>query len=432
MKISSFNLNPLRITLLSGVLFIVCALWVSYSIKHDFVRMIWADGEGYYQYLTAFFLHHDLKAQPYAYFLPDGTAFNKYNYGVALLQTPFFLSGLLFSKLMGIPLTGHTSVNGFFIVLSTITYAFLGMYLVFRFLRRMFSLSSIFVTLALIFLGSNLFFYTLVESGLSHTYSFFLISWLIFQTPRFLDKPDWKNTILCAFPVALATLVRPTNVVSVFFIFLYDVNSIKDLLNRIRFFFLNTRILLIFLGISLVVFLPQMYYWHLTTGKWLVYSYHYSYTDNEDFRYWSNPKIIQILLGVRSGWLVYSPLMALSLAGIVFAFIQKTAYRWAVLVVLVITVYINASWWYYTFACGFGYRSLVDYYGLLSIPFALSIQQLGRIRSWWIKGLLSGISILLIFINIRMSVFYDASPCWDGPNWEWRDYLMILRMVLNI
>lgn len=412
--------------LLAGV-----ALLVSWLIKKDFSRMIWADAEGYYQYLTAVFIHHDLKAQPYAYFLPDGTAFNKYTYGVALMQLPFFLAGMLVNMALHLPHDGYTAVNGFFITLASVTYTLLGI----RFLWKTTASTDRTGRLAglgLLFLASNLFFYTLVESGLSHSFSFFLIAWFLYRVPPFLQSPSTRNTLWCALPLALAVIVRPTNAVAVLFIFLYDINHWKELVGRLRWFFSKAGPVVIFLATAFLLFLPQMYYWHLTTGRWLVYSYHYSYTDNETFRFWAQPRMLAVLAGPRSGWLVYSPVMLLSLAGMVRGFIIKAPWRWAVPVIFVLIWYINASWWSYTFACGFGYRSFVDFYGLMALPFLVMVQDLvWRLPSRH-KLLLLIPAVVLVYLNIRLSVFYDAIPCWDGPGWGWEDVGQLLMMMAGM
>ncbi|HRY31968.1 MAG TPA: hypothetical protein P5531_03270 [Bacteroidales bacterium] len=405
-------------------------LFISYLVKGDFSKMMWSDTDGYHQYLTAVFIHHDIKNQPYAYYLPDGTPFNRYHYGVALMQLPVYAAGFLYAKLSGTPLTGQSALNGLIVTISSIIWVMIGLILLFRSLKRHFAAATARITVLLLFLGTNLFYYTLMEPGLSHSVSFFLISWLVYRTPIFLNRPDTKNTLLCAIPLGLSILVRPTHLVASLVVVLYGVGSFRDLVARLQLLTGNWRTPLLFTVPVLLLYLPQCWYWHITTGKWLVYAYNYSYTDNETFRYLSSPKLWKVMSGVESGWLIYSPLMFLSIAGMLLAFIRKAVFRWSVLIPFLLVWYLNASWWLYTFACGFGYRILVDYYALLALTFGLSVQWFREIRYMRVAGLLA--AALLVFINIRMSLFYQASPCWMAPNWEWKDLAMVLRMIFGM
>ena len=56
--------------------------------------------------------------------------------------------------------------------------------------------------------------------------------------------------------------------------------------------------------------IPQMVYWKLHTGNLLFYTY------GEEKFFWNDPKVLEGLFSFRKGWLVYSPLMLLSLTGI--------------------------------------------------------------------------------------------------------------------
>ncbi len=426
-------MHPHRRLLLNWTAFLLLCgsgLIFSFLVKGDFSKMIWSDTDGYHQYLTAVFIHHDIKNQPYAYYLPDGTPFNRYNYGVALMQLPVYSAGLLYATLTGTPLTGKTPLNGFIVALSGIIWVLTGLILLLKSLKRHFSAATARITVALLFLGTNLFYYTLIEPGLSHSVSFFLISWLVYRTPIFLNRPDTRNTLLCAIPLALAILVRPTHVVASLIIMLYGIGSFRDLGARLRLLTGTWRIPLLFASAVLLLNLPQCWYWYITTGKWLVNAYHYSYTENETFRYLASPKLWKVMSGVESGWLIYSPLMFLSITGLVLSFVRKAAFRWAVLIPFMLVWYLNASWWLFTFACGFGWRILVDYYALLALTFAMSVQWIREIRSLRYASLL--FAAMLIFINIRMSLFYNASPCWMAPNWEWNDLAMVVRMIFGM
>ena len=64
--------------------------------KHKFILS--SDAWGYYQYLTAVFYEKDVTNQPYSIRSEKGILLNKYNYGVALLELPFFLPPYFIAK----------------------------------------------------------------------------------------------------------------------------------------------------------------------------------------------------------------------------------------------------------------------------------------------------------------------------------------------
>lgn len=394
--------------------------------------MIWSDMEGYYEWLPAVFIKHNVLQQPYAFILPYGTHFNRYTCGVALLTMPFFLIINFYHLISHTKSTGYEAAYGFSIVWAAITYCVVGLYMLYSFLRNYFGRKVIIISLALIYLGTNLFFYTVCSSGMSHVFSFFLFSWIIYSTPAFIKNSNFRNTLAVAIPLGLAILVRPTNLVMGLFLFLYEVRSWKDLKTRLQLFAHKPKLIVIFVLVAFIFWIPQMLYWHATTGQWIIYSYKYSVSGPETFRYWTQPKIMKVLFGVRSGWLLYSPIMLLGMTGLIMILLKNTYHAWAVLIIFLCILYLNSSWHIYTFACGFGYRSFVEYYPILAIPTAFMVSKILKIARRWLILLIFYAFLVLIFTNIRMSFLYQAHPCWDGKSWGWKEIGMVWRHVFYI
>lgn len=264
---------------------------------------------------------------------------------------------------------------------------------------------------------------------MSHVYSFFLIALFIYRVPYYVQKQSVANTLWIAVPLAVAVLLRPTNMIIVLYLLLYQVNTFKELKKRANLLIAHWPHLLLMLATLLIVFIPQMHYWHLVTGKWFVYSYQYSKTENESFIYWNSPKIGKVLFGKVSGWLIYSPVMILSMAGLVWMIAKNKAQVWAILAVFLLILYINASWWCYTFDCGFGYRNLVEYYPVLAIPLAFMIDKMNIFKTKARRFTILAAFILLSFINLRMAFIYKWDPCWSGTSWTWRNYETVMKVV---
>jgi hypothetical protein len=434
----SFLKNPFRISnvprlktrlkiVAFALFFILVNVFISNVMLVNWVRLIWADMQGYYQWLPSTIINHDPIHQPYAFFLPDGTPFNRYTYGVALLILPFFMLTHWYSLIFHLPATGYTAVYGFSMAISAITYCYLGLYMIYRFLVRYFDGKSVFISLIFLFLGTNLFFYTVGESGMSHVFSFFLFAMLLNKTPNFISKPSVSSTLGVAFPLAMAVLIRPTNLIMGLFLLLYSVHSLHDLKERMKFFTRHIHLVLIILLAGIIVWIPQVFYWHATTHDWIVWSYKYSFSGPETFKNWDNPKIFKVLFGLRSGWLMYSPILILSVIGLIILIIKNELHAWAILFIFILILYFDASWWAYTFPCGLGYRPLVEYYPILALPLALVVDKVYKLKRRWMFQVVLHLCLVLIFANIRMSFIYKVHPCWDGKRWTAKEYGMVWR-----
>jgi glycosyltransferase involved in cell wall biosynthesis len=416
--------------ILLGLVFIRLNFYIGHELRPEGYKWIfWSDALGYYEYLPSLFAGGDIWHQSYSDLLPDGTLFNKYTSGVAYLQMPFFFLAHAYCKIMGLPATGYTNDYGFAMLLAAIVYCFLGLLLTYSFLVKLVPKNIAFLTVVVLYFATNLYYYTVGESGMSHVFSFFVIAWFIWKVPHFLARPSYRNTLIIGLPLALLVLIRPTNILIGFFLILYNVSSWSDFRKRMLFILSKADRFLLMAFIALVIFAPQMYYWHGTVGKWIVNPYSISH---QEFIYWNSPKIFQVLANSGNGWLVYHPVMVLSLLGIVFYWRAKSFNLPAIALIFLSALYVGSSWWCYGLDCSFGYRGFVDYYALLAIPLAASIDRMKLLRSWQ-KGIPFVVVLaLLVFINIRMTAIYKVIPCWHVKEWRWSNYGKVLEKAFYI
>lgn len=420
--------------LLAAVLFVGYNLSLSYNdfYKTSYKYVFKSDGLGYYEYLPSWFIQGSVKdSMPYFFLTSENIRFNKYTWGTAYLQAPFFFTAHLYSHLTGSETNGYGPVYGFFIALGAIIYVFLAMCILFSLLRRKFGIFVTLASLTTLYFATNLLFYTVSEPAMSHVYSFFLIALFIWKTPRFFEKPGIASAFITGIPLAVAVLIRPTNILILLYLLLYNISSWQDFKERMKFFVKHWYMPVLMSVIALLVFIPQMVYWHLTTGNWIVYSYKYSITENETFIYWNNPKIFKVLFGVVSGWFVYSPVMLLSITGLIWMLMRRQAGSLAIATVFAGILYLNASWWCYTFDCAFGYRSFIEYYSLLVLPMAFLLQKLMPDGQWLRKLVFIFLAVFFSYVNIRMSLIYNWDPCWYGPSWTWKNYARVWQISLK-
>ncbi len=390
-----------------------------------------SDGLGYYQYLPATFINHSvMNGQRWYVMLDNGKNLNKFTWGVAYMQAPFFLLASTWCYLTGESTDGYSTTNAFFILVGAMIYCFLALLLIYKILAPRFGIYIALLSAFLIFYGTNLIFYTLCEAAMSHVYSFFLIALFIYKVPAFCRKPSVLNTLWLAIPLAILTLIRQINLIVIVYLVLYDVKTWQELRLRLRFWFSHLHLVLIFVLSLFVAFIPQFIYWHLVTGKWYIYAYGYKSLAEASFIYWNRPMILSVLAGPVSGWLVYSPVMITAAAGMVWMLRKKAIDSFGIFLVFIVTLYVISSWWCYSFDCGFGHRGFIDFYAMLAIPMAFLISSLFRLRSWVFKITLVAAFIFLSYINVRMSMMYNYDGCWNGPSWTWKHYENVVRKAV--
>jgi len=401
------------INVLSGIFIIILALillsnfFYLYSsgynrLAKDKIPVINGDGASYYSYLPYYLLNwkniHFERLYSPSDFDPTG---NKYNIGEAVLILPFFLAAHLISIMVKYPLDGYSYFYQIFAGLSGLFYGLSGIYFLKKVLERYFSKSVTLVILAAIIFGTNLYNYLTSNILYSHSFSFFLFAALIYYLPIFYaNSKSIKRGVILAIIFGLLILIRLTNILSILIIVLYGIYNFKDFRDRIILSLKNYRVLIIFIIIVLLIFIPQLITWKLAFNKWVVYSY-----GKEGFDF-INPFIANSLFSLRRGLFFYSPILIFSILGIWFLKNKVKEFNIAFLIFISLIIFINSSWFMWWFGSGFGNRSYIEFLPLFALPLASFYSSLKS------KKIIISISIisvvLIIFTLIRMYWYWKG------------------------
>ena len=374
---------------------------------------MWADASGYYVYLPATFIYQwDVKQLPkgidtltgrgFSIDKSNNTIFTKYTSGISYLQLPFFGAAHLYAKISGKEADGFSQAYVNSLLFSGVFYVLLALFFLYFFLNEYFGkLPSLIACIALL-ACTNLYYYGIEHPGLSHVYSFFLISLCLL-----LIQKNSKNSLLIIVPASiLLVLIRPTNIVAVltlvFIHFDLNVYSIRQ--------FFKIRNLYIGILIGSIFLIPQLLYWHTISGKWLMYSY-----QNEGFIYWNRPYIAEVLLAACNGFLPYAPVFVLAFIGLIW---KPLSLRNSIIVLssFAIITYLNASWWCWPFGCAYGGRAFIEYYPFLAIGLAVFINQI-HARGKMATSILVVILLGLAFLNLK--ILYNYDDCFYGGTWDY-------------
>jgi hypothetical protein len=386
---------------------------------------IWGDKAGYYVYLPALFIY-DFQAEnlPAKIDSETGKGFSidsarnkivtKYTYGVALMQSPFFIITHLLANKSGYPDNGFSIIYNKMIDMAGVFYADLAFIFLYFFLIRYVSKKIVIIALTCMFLGTNLFYYTIFDTGMSHIYSFFLFSVYLYLTkymfPKILLMEKRKQNTIINIVFGLVTgliiVVRPINVVFLPVFFLFNQPDMKDLKTLVK------PTILIFISACLII-IPQLIYWHYLSGNFFLYSY-----PNEGFTNFFTPKMVLWLFSTNNGLILYSPLVLFIFGGL-FIMKKKQQNRSVFLCVYFLCIcYLFSSWWCWYYGCSFGCRPFVEFYALFSLPFFFFIKYMieGKLRLY----LLGALVILCLAWNLKLTFSYDT--CWYGGDWDWQGF----------
>jgi len=405
MKLIAENRTPLFLLLL--LLFLNS---FSVDLNNPYKKPINGDAKGYYAYLPALVIYKDLDytfipAIEKKYYVEanaksfvkeiDGEKVNKTFPGVAFLYLPFFLMAHGISLLFGLPADGYAYTYQLLYLVGFWTYFFFGMIYFKKVLLELnFTKKIADLSLIICVLGTNIVFYTVYDSSVTHIYNFFLVNVVIYLLLQLRKEFQAKKLILFFALLAIIGITRPTNflVFGLIVFFIPDLAFYKDLFSylfrRVNAF--KTLLLALF-----ILFIPLIL-WKLQTGKWIVYSY-----GEEGFNF-SQPEIINFLFSYTKGWFLYTPIALLILIpGLILLF--KSDKKRAIIstVFYIISIYIFSSWWCWYYGAGMSQRVMIEYTILLGFLLALILTKINSKR--YLNLTFLSVVVLLIGLNIAQA-----------------------------
>lgn len=385
----------------SLVLFFVFGRW------HR-AKVIDGDVVSYYSYLPAVVIHGDITMRYslgndyyadkiWGVIWRDGVGpVQKYTMGLSWLYAPFFLLGHASAHVLGYAADGYTAPYKFWLQFSALAYLLLGMLALRRVLTRYFPEEVAALTLLILAFGTNLYYYTHGQAAMPHVYLFALVSGLLWLTIRFYASPTWKVALALGGACSLIAFIRPSHVLFWLIPVGYGISHRAALRDRLQFWRRHFPKFLAWPLLQALIVLPQLFYWKHLTTRWLYYSY-----GDESF-FWAHPEVLRVMFSFRNGWLVYTPLLALGLAGLLLLRKHARAFAWAAPVVFGAGLYVVSCWWCWWYGGSFGQRVLIDFYPLLALGMGAMLAQLRR----WLRTYASRVAgLVVISFFVALNVF---------------------------
>ncbi len=351
------------------------------------------DVSTYYMYLPALFIYDDLKqcsfgdsmAQKYwfvpqfeaGFTHPSGNHVMQYAAGQAVLYSPFFFIGhWVASNSDQWPADGFSHPYQLWIGIGMLFYCMLGLYVLRKVLLRYFPDIPVAITLIAIVFATNYLNYAAIDGAMTHNTLFTLYAILLLVTIRFYQKPGIASAIFIGLLTGLATLIRPTEIISWLIPLCWGVHNRETIKGRWRFMMNHLRYPLLAIFAFLLVVSIQPIYWKWVSGSWVVYSY-----QDQGFSFLS-PHIYSCLFSTRAGWLIYSPIMLLAIIGLVSLYRFRKDLFYTAFIFLGVFTYICFSWDIWWYGGSLGQRAMIQAYPVFAFALTAFFQRLYSGRSF--------------------------------------------------
>lgn len=375
---------------------------------------------GYYLYLPATFVYHDLGLEDLSWQKKIRKKYNPstsdyqvapgkdkkqviiYNIGMAVIYTPGFFFANAFADGSGYDKDGFSKPYQLSLQITAFLFALIGIFLFRKILLLFFSDGITALILVIILIGTNYFFEINYDTVMPHNFLFTLNCAILWFTIKWHETRKKKDIILLAFFLGLATLCRPTDLIWILvpiFWGVYDKNSFLEKWSSLK---SNLSSLLIFLLVLAAVFSIQFAYLKYATGSFFAINSH-----GESFSFF-DPYTLKFLFSYRKGWLLYTPIMLFGLAGFYFL-LKKNKFIWLSLVLFfVINLYVVSSWecWWYG-GGSFSQRPMVDTYAMMGLPMGYFLVWVVEESTKLVKLSVLVLLPLLIILNLFQTWQFD-------------------------
>ena len=372
--------------------------------------LIKADGKGYYDYLPATFIYHDLNfhftdtlktdfydQQSYSsgYLKTvNGKQIDKYFPGVSFLWAPFFLGAHYYALNNDVVADGYSWPYQRGIFYAAIFYLWLGL-LYLRKLLTGLKINPILILVVqlLLVLATPLIHYIQYDPAFTHVYSFSLITIFTFYLFQFLRENKTKDLLIAGFVLGFIVIIRPVNLMAIGIIILYfkSFEEFSTYLYRFTTDLLKPILFALIPFFMVVSIVPLM--WHYQTGQFFVWGY-----QDEGFNF-MDPEFINFLFSFRKGVFVHTPILFVTLIGVmmVWVFQKKHFQLFGLLLLLTAISYVLSSWWAWAYGAGFGSRPMIDYYVIFAIALAYFLNAFKPVSA-------SIIMVLLLFVFVPLNL----------------------------
>lgn len=374
------------------------------------------DTDQYYSYLPAAFIHKDLTFSfPNNYWLVEnqnGVPMPRSTMGMSYMYAPFFFVGHFIAKS-----SDNHDANGYSLPYSlsiwygSVIYFLIGaVFLFYALIRYVNHWIASFVIL-LVFYGTNLLHYTFVEGAMTHVYLFTVFSAFIYFTIKWHDNNQSKYLYILALLYGLSIMIRQSEIFLILFFIFFGVHNISTAKAKLGLLLKKKKDVLIAFLIFLLPIIPQIIFWRIYGGVWVMYYY-----ADEGF-FFTDPKFYDFLFSYRKGWFIYTPLMLIATVGVLFLKNKWKALQLPIIILITVSIYFLSSWWAWWFGGGLGMRAMIQYYCFLAFPLAALLEWSFK-QKWTLSFILPIVLTFSYYGYWNNHKYRNSTIHWDSMSKE--------------
>ena len=396
-----------------GLALLAFCLGLVFFFHDGYVRAA-SDGREYFVQVRSLIMDWDLDFRnENATFGVRGTA-ERYASGAAVLWAPFFVAchwwlGLL--GLVGVQIArdGYANPYQMAVGLGTLVYGCTGLALVYRIVRE-YVTDWVAVTATIcVCAGSFLIWYLTVENSMVHGASMFSTTLFVFvwhRSRHVRSVPQWA---LLGAAAGLMTMVRWQNALFVVFPIADAVRDYSTAwAGRAPALARVVRNHATFVVSGFIAFLPQLWFWQRVRGHWL------NAPAGAHGVSWLETEIGQVLFSPHHGLFSTSPLLYVSVAGLVLFLFGRSDRRFAGLLTVVFLgpLYVNSTvenWWG---GAGFGARRFSNCTLVFAVGLAVFLSWAIRRPRVVLGSVLAAVVAVNVFVmtDVRRGVLPADAP----------------------
>ncbi|MFN4299739.1 MAG: hypothetical protein ACK4EX_08430 [Thermaurantimonas sp.] len=287
---------------------------------------------------------------------------------------------------------------------NVIPYLWLGFYFLYLVLYKVVNRHwPVILALFTLFFGTNLLYYSAIENAMSHAYTFSLYSIWLYLSLEWLTKPRVWIAIVMGALAGIIVWIRPVNIILLpASIGLYWFLKSHDR-SPVVWRYLPSHLIWM-ISAAILILIPQLIYWKVTSGRWLVYSY-----GDERF-FFLSPRIADGFFSWRKGWILYSPVLLMLIPGFL-ALLRRSWQGTSIFFAsFILFVYITFSWWCWWYGGGYSQRPMIDILPLLALPLAAAWNLIPR---------------FILPFRIVLIIFVAALTALNAFHvWQYKNYLI--------
>jgi hypothetical protein len=393
-------------------LILICSSISIYRITNVSDKELSWDVLGYYLYLPSTFIYHQPMLNDYTWLKKineekkltgtlymvstndKGEPMYFFLMGMSMLYLPFFLIGHAMAGRLGFPMDGFSPPYQYAIVIGAIIYTLIGLIFLRKNLRHFFSEGISALIMIIIVFGTNYIHHLTLKNLETVNMLFMLVNIILWNTIKWHENQKFKNLLAIGLCSVLMVLVKPSEVFVILLPILWNVTSLETFKEKLSLFWAQRKSILVVIGISFLLAVPQLVYWIMKTGHILYDSYKNAGVGLDFF----SPHIINILFSYRKGWLLYTPVMIFPLIGWYFLFKQNRKIFLATAAYFFISFYVISSWTEWWYGAAYSTRPLITLYPILGICLGYFLVYLKE-RKLMLKIAFGAIVVFFIFLN---------------------------------